>query len=61
MLSQQDSTVSSDDRRERKEQKQVAKKMKSQLVTEIFNEALEKYDTFIFIRQMLKTNKVNIS
>jgi hypothetical protein len=50
-----------DDRRRRKEQKRVTKKMKSQSIVSMFNEILEKYDTSIFIRQMLKANKMNIS
>ncbi len=53
--------VDENDRCRRKEQKQVVKKMKSQSVVEMFNKILEKYDTSISIRQILKTNKVNIS
>jgi hypothetical protein len=56
-----DSVANEDDRRRRKKQKRVIKKMKSQSVIEMFNEILEKYDIFIFIRQMLKANKVNIN
>jgi hypothetical protein len=53
--------VANDDRRRRKKQKRVIKKLKSQSVIEMFNETLEKYDTSISIRQMLKANKMNIS
>jgi hypothetical protein len=50
-----------DDRRRRKKQKRVIKKIKSQSVVDMFNEILEKYDTFIFVRQVLKINKMNIN
>jgi hypothetical protein len=50
-----------DDRRRRKEQKRMIKKIESQFVVEMFNEILEKYNTSILIRQMFKANKVNIS
>jgi hypothetical protein len=53
--------IDGDDRRRRKGQKRVAKKVKSQSVVEMFNETLEKYDTSISIRQVLKANKVDIS
>jgi hypothetical protein len=53
--------IDNDDRRRRKEQKRVVKKMKSQSIVDMFNEILEKYDIFIFIRQVLKINKMNIN
>jgi hypothetical protein len=60
-LSMFNSVSSDDDRRRRKRQKRVIKKIKSQSVVDMFNETLKKYDIFISIRQVLKTNKVNIN
>jgi hypothetical protein len=56
-----DSTSDDENRRRRKKQKRTIKKMKSQSVVNMFNEILKKYDIFIFIRQVLKINKINIS
>jgi hypothetical protein len=55
-----DSISDDENRRRRKRQKRTVKKMKSQSVVNMFNEILKKYDIFIFIRQVLKINKMNI-
>lgn len=43
-----------------KEQKHVNKKTKSQFLINMFNDILKKYDSLIFIQEMLQRNKVNI-
>jgi len=43
-----------------KEQKHVNKKMKSQSLINMFNDILKRYDSSIFIQEILQHNKVNI-
>ena len=50
-----------DERLKRKNQKRIDKKIESQSLVDLFNEFLNKYDSPIFIRQILKNNKMNIS
>jgi hypothetical protein len=56
-----DLVFSDDDRRRQKRQKRVIKKIESQFIVDMFNETLKKYDISISIRQVLKTNKMNIN
>jgi len=44
----------------RKEQKRVDKKTKSQSLINMFNDILRRYDSSIFIQEILQHNKVNI-
>ncbi len=53
--------VANENHRRKKKQRKASKKIKSQSIVEMFNETLEKYDTLIFIRQVLKTNKMKIN